>query len=136
MKYPLLAAVLIQGCTVINTAPLEPGISYVCIERNPDVIREDFLPAVIDGFYRHGLSVEIYTGQTPPGCDAVATYVAYQTWDMGMVMHSADVWIHQDHELIGHASFELKQGGGFSLLKWRGSEYKFGPAMDQMLFNY
>lgn len=126
------------GCTSISVQPMsgELNATSVCIEKNPRVIRSDFLPVLERGFQNHGISTVVFTTDKPDNCELVVTYTATQTWDMAMVLADAEIWIHKSGKQVAYGNYHLRGKGGFSLMKWQGSEKKILPLLDQLLIEY
>ncbi len=76
--YLLSIVFVLAACTVTKVTPLDPSLRVrkVCIEDNPKVIVPDFLDIIRDGFSRHGIATEVYSGEMPEGCDGKLTYTA------------------------------------------------------------
>jgi len=90
----LLASMLVAfGCTSVRVQPIDATVAlrHVCIEENPKVIVTDFLPVVRDGFDRHHVSTQVYTGDAPPGCDVILAYTALRSWDFAPYLSHAEL---------------------------------------------
>lgn len=135
---PCIAALQL-ACTAIHVEALprtEPVVTHVCIERNPLVLVDDFLPAVRAGFERHGITTEIYDGAKPAACVVTVKYTARQTWDLVSFLAKAEIWIARDGQQIAYAEYHLRGGGGYALTKYQGAQTKMRPVMDQLLEEY
>ena len=130
--------VCLTGCTAISVDPVssEYGMKHVCIKENKKVIRADFLPTLVRGFERHGISTDVYEGMAPANCEFFVTYTATQTWDLAMVLKDAEVWVNKSGNQIAYGNYHLRAGGGFSLMKWQGAEKKIQPMLDKLLVEY
>jgi hypothetical protein len=126
------------GCTAIRVQPVEPAatVKHVCIQDNPKVIVTDFLPVVIDGFARHGISTEVYSGQTPEGCEFVLTYTARRSWDFAPYLSHAELRLESKGRQVAYAEYHLRGKGGYSLMKWQGTKKKMDPVIDELLAAY
>lgn len=134
----LVLSLSLLSCTSIKVKPVDDQLQvrHMCIQVNPKVIRDDFLPVLERGFQNHGITTEVYNGKSPEYCEFITTYTVRQTWDMAMVLADAQIWIHQDKRQVAYANYHLKGGGGFSLMKWQGAEKKIFPVMDALLEEY
>jgi len=134
----VLAMAMVSGC-----APQQPPISplgadlavqTVCIEKNQTVQFEDFLPAVEDGFARHGIASKVYLdpGDMPKDCDYTAKYTAERGWDLVFYLKTASVTVYQDKKKVAGLGYVLD--GAFS--KFGSAKSKIDPRMDEMLKDY
>lgn len=133
-----LAVILVAGCTSIQVTPV-PRMDVppqVCIEENPKVIVEDFLPVVRDGFSRHGILTEVVSAPAPERCEYVLTYTALQSWDFATYLSVAQLTLARRGQTIATADYHLIGKGGFSLMKWQGTKTKMDPVLEQLLQNY
>lgn len=134
----LFLAVLIAGCTSVTVHEIHPShqLSHVCIKDNPKVIVEDFLPVVIEGFERHGITTEVYQGGKPGHCRYHLTYTALKAWDLVTYMHHAELQLYQGVEPIASAEYHLNGKGGLALTKFDSVANKMNPVIDKLLANY
>jgi len=123
------------GCTSVDVRPVEPHepITAVLIEENAKVWRSDFVTVLSDGFARHGIDSRLIRQGDPVGDAYVVRYTARQKWDMAMYMSDATIWIYKNDKEIARAVYHLKGGGGFSLMKWQGTQAKIDPVIDELL---
>ena len=129
---------LLASCTTVKVHEVDSSlqVNHVCIQENPKVIVEDFLPVVRRGFERHGITTEIYQGLNPNYCEYILTYTALKTWDISMYMHHAELNLFRGHQKIGYAEYHLNGEGGLALNKWASVESKMNPVIDKLLSNY
>lgn len=134
----LLTAAFLHGCTSIQVKPLDKtaGMQHVCIEENPQVIIKDFVPVVQEGFQRHGITTEIYSGNVPAACQYTLTYTALRSWDFAPYLSYAELDLFKNGSPIASADYHLRGKGGFSLMKWQGVKKKMDPVIDQLLKDY
>lgn len=135
----ILAFVSAFGCTAVQVRPVDTKleIKHVCIEDGQQKCFDGEMMGVIrDGFERHGITTQIYTGNLPSECKYHLTYMCNQTWDMAMYMHHAELRLYRSQAQIGYAEYHLKGGGGFSLMKWESTKKKMDPVIDELLSNY
>ena len=94
MRGALAAALLCAaGCasTTTEVRPLPASgyeISTLCIERNPDVVVEDFLSVIEQGVARHGIAARVIDPPVPADCDYTLWYTARRRWDIRPVLGS------------------------------------------------
>jgi hypothetical protein len=133
----LVLMALPLGCTSITVRPVEshPQMAHICIEENPKVIVEDFLPAVRDSLSRHGVSSEVFSGETPQHCEFTMAYTALRSWDFAPYLAHAELRIERGSLQVGYAEFHLRGKGGYSLFKWQGTKTKMDPVIDRLFAN-
>jgi hypothetical protein len=134
----LLSALVFCGCTSVQIQPVDRTVNmnHVCIQENPKVIVSDFLPVLRDGFDRHGISTEVFSGQAPERCEFVLTYTALQSWDFSTYLSHAELWIERKGRKVASAEYHLDGKGGLSLMKWQGTKTKMDPVIDDLLQAY
>ena len=133
--YAVMAcAVLISGCTSVVVKPVDPALNmqFVCIQKNPKVQVDDFIPVLRDGLSRHGVASEVFSGQKPKKCEYILTYTALRSWDIATYLSHAELRIEKEGRLIASAEYHLNGKGGLSLTKWAGTREKMDPVIDQL----
>lgn len=134
----LLFAILLTGCatTQITSVPTNTAndIKKVCIEHNAKVIVKNFDDILRNRLEDHGITSLIYNkDQKPNDCKYTLRYVAYQKWDMTMVMTHAELRLYKDDIKIGYAEYHLPAGGLLNPKKYISNESKINPLIDQLL---
>jgi len=134
----LMCVLVLAGCTSIDVSKLDASheVYHVCIKDNPDVVVGNFLGVVQNGFMRHGITTEVYTGDRPPYCEYHMTYTALKTWDMATYMHHAELRLFRENAQVGYAEYHLNGKGGLKLNKWAGVDSKMDPVIDRLLSDY
>jgi len=134
----VLLTIVLSGCTAIDVRKIDARhkISHVCIEENPKVIVPGFVAVVENGFVRHGISTEMYSGEMPSHCEYKLTYTALRSWDFVTYLSHAELRLYRGSERIGFGQFHLVGKGGFALTKWRGVKSKMDPVIDELLSQY
>lgn len=129
---------VVVGCTSIRVQPIDrsANLEHVCIRNNPKVIVSDLLFVLRDGFERHGISTEVFSGQPPERCEFILTYTALQSWDGSTYLSYAELWLERESKKVGSAEYHLIGKGGFSLMKWQGTRAKMDPVIDELLKAY
>jgi len=125
----------IAACTSITVTPVEPALkmTHVCIKTNPDVRVSDFLPTLVKGLTRNGVTSEVLENEErTKSCEFVLTYTALQTWDFTTYLSKAEIWIHQDGKQVAYAEYHLRGKGGLSPAKWADTESKMDPVIDEL----
>ena len=85
---PKLIAVLLilAGCTVRQASPVSQRPDRVCIQRNPAVVMEDFLPTLQDVLRERGVQSASYSGELPPtACAYILTLLRAARMGHGVV---------------------------------------------------
>lgn len=141
MRHPHLllfvsALALFSGCTAINVEPLPAGVRTVHIRDNPRVTVPEFVDVMKDGFYRHGIAVQVLPAGASAGDFYVVDYTARRTWDVVTFLSEADITITHRGDRVGHAQYYLRGKGGFALTKYQDVDTKINPVMDELLSNY
>lgn len=129
-------ALLLAGCTAVRVQPVDPSanLKHVCIEDNPKVTVPNFLQVVRDGFTRHGISTEVYSGEAPAACTAILRYTALRSWDVTTYLSHAELSLEtRTGDRIASAEYHLNAKGGFSLMKWQSVKTKMDPVIDELL---
>ena len=130
---------LFCGCTSITVRPIDTSLElrHACIKDCSDKCFDSAMMGIIrDGFQRHGITTQEFSGEVPSECEYHLTYYCERTWDMAMYMHHAELRLYRAKEQIGYAEYHLKGQGGFSLMKWESTKNKIDPVIDQLLKNY
>ncbi len=138
MKTHLIVAILaalLAGCTSVSVRPVQSGlgITELCIEVNPRVTLEDFLPVVRDGVARHGLVARVVAAPAPADCEAVLNYTAQANWDFVAYLIHANLTLKRGSQILGAAEYHLVATGGLSPFKWQSTKTKMDPVMDKLL---
>jgi hypothetical protein len=130
----VFCAVLAAGCTSISVRPVDHslGMRHVCIQENSRVRVVDFVPVLRDGFDRHGVATEVFTGLKPERCEYVLTYTALRSWDFSPYLSHAELKIEKDGRQVAYAEYHLKGKGGLSLTKWASTREKMDPVIDEL----
>jgi hypothetical protein len=132
----ILGIVILTGCTskTVDIEPLDTKthhISEICIEKNPKVIVEDFLPYVRDEFQKHGINSKVYDSSAPKSCLYSLEYSANHHWDVVMYFKAAQLKIRHDNNVIASVRYESENGLNFG--KFNSMEKKFTPIIDELL---
>ena len=134
---------VLAGCTSIQVQPIDRSVDlqHVCIRETPRVIVADFLTVVRDGFERHGISTEVFSGAASDRCEHILTYTALQSWDLASYLWYAELRLEHKGQKIGLAEYRLKgrgltSRGGASLMKWQATKTKMDPVIDELLKAY
>lgn len=127
-----------SGCTTITVRPIDSGVTlkHVCIKENPQVTIPGFITVLEDGFDRHGISTQIFSGPPPAECEYILTYTALRSWDFKTYLTEAELRLEKDGKRVGAAQYHLKGKGGLSLVKWSSVKSKMNPVIDELLKNY
>jgi hypothetical protein len=129
----LTVLALTAGCTSVQVTPVDRPLERVCIERNPKVIVEDFVPVVQTAFLSHGVTTVVYDAPVPADCRVVMTYTARRGWDMAPYLKYAELRLTDGCASIGEATY--RHGGWFGLNKWAGTASKMNPVVNRLLAN-
>ncbi len=134
----LIVFALLCGCTQITVDPLdrELEVRHVCIEDNPAVIVPGFVDVVRDGFQRHGIETEVLSGERLERCDYRLTYTALRSWDGAAFLSHAELRLLRNGTQVAYGEYHLRGKGGYDLSKYRGTEAKMRPVVDELLRNY
>ena len=134
MLLPAIAVGLV-GCTSVKVTPLSKteAINHLCIQQNDAVKVSDLLPVVQQRLSYHHISSVVFSQSLPDNCRYIMNYTARRIWDVVPYLSSADFTINRDGVIIASANFHLRAGGGLSLMKWRGTEYKINPVIDRLV---
>lgn len=134
----VLALTLLLGCTSITVDPFDAseGLQRVCIERNPEVIVEDFLDVLRIGFMRHEIETEIHDAPIPTECEFVLRYTALRSWDITAFVSHAEPHLERSGRPIAQAIYHLRGKGGYALTKYQSTREKMNPVIDELLAQF
>lgn len=130
------ALVSVSGCTAITVRPVDTAleIKHVCIEDGQQLCFDGQMMGVIrDGFERHGITTQVYTGNLPPECEYHLSFMCERTWDIATYMHHAELRLYRAKAQVGYAEYHLNGKGGLALTKWGSTKEKMGPIIDELL---
>jgi len=129
-----LSLPLLSACVSVHVDPVPAEVMgemhRVCIERNPRVLLLDLVPALQDGFRRHGIETAVYDAPVPTDCQFVLTYTARQAWDIVSYLKSVQLVLLAGGRMVGTADY--RHGGGASS-KWASTSAKISPLVDELL---
>lgn len=130
----LAAAVLLAGCTATKVTPLKTTAERMCIEENPKVKVNDFVPVLQEGFARYGIETQLYRLVPRADCPYLVTYTARRSWDVTPYLSTAEITIlGPQRQTLAKASYHLRGKGGLSPMKWQDTRSKINPLIDQLL---
>jgi hypothetical protein len=132
----LIAVGAITACTSVDVKPLDASldVQHVCIQRNPKVTLDGFVPMLEEGFARHGIATRVI--EQTQTCEYVLTYTALRSWDITTYLSHAELHLLHNGREIANAEFHLNGKGGFAFTKFKGTESKMNPIIDQLLAGY
>ena len=122
------------ACTTVEVSAVPARgypIAELCVESNPDVVVEDFLPVVVAGIARHGIATRVVLEPIPADCDYTLWYTARRRWDIRPVLGYVELRVRYRGETIGTATYLSRPS--LSLFKWRSTESRIGPVVDELL---
>ena len=128
-------ALTVTACTSVTVQPVTSSadILHVCIQANPQVQVDDFVPVIQQRLQYHGIGSEIFSGRVPRRCEYVLTYTALRSWDMSAYLSHAELNLQKHGERVAYAEYHLRGKGGFSLMKWGDTKSKMDPVIDELL---
>lgn len=131
----LAVAAVVCGCTSVTVRPVASAVQLhnVCIVNNPRVIVSDFVPVLRDGFSRHSIATTVVDQSKAASRPVTLTYTANLHWDMKPYLTHAELRLWEGGKQIGFAQYHLNGNGGLDLGKWRGTQAKMDPVIDELL---
>jgi hypothetical protein len=131
---PAILVVALSACTAVKVRPVEgrSKMANVCIERNPAVQVDDFLPVLRDGLSRNGVRSFVFAGEPPADCVFIVAYTARRSWDLAPYLAHAEIRVERGGLQVGYGEFHLRGGGGYSMFKWQGTKTKMDPVIDRL----
>ncbi|MCJ8170385.1 Sbal_3080 family lipoprotein [Atopomonas sediminilitoris] len=130
----LCCTFLLSACTAVQVQPLASAPEQLCIKNNPKVQVSDFVSVMQSGFQRYGFNTQVVDNPSLSDCPYVVTYTARRTWDIVPYVSLAEIHIfNEQRREVANAHYHLRGKGGFSLMKWQGTQAKISPVMDQLL---
>lgn len=136
-RFAIAALLAASACTTVEVSPVPKQgypIEAICIERNPDVVVEDFLQVLERAFARHHIATRVVDAPAPVDCPYTLWYSARRRWDFRPVLGYAELRVRYHGETIGTASWLARPS--LSPLKWRSTEAKIGPVVDALLAQF
>ncbi|MDQ7060233.1 MAG: Sbal_3080 family lipoprotein [Sulfurimonas sp.] len=134
-----MSIVLFSGCStmLVEAVDKKHALEYVCIENNPKVIVDDFIPVVENIFHEHGIATDVYDKDgLPKSCKIKMTYTALQTWDITTFLAYAEIHLFKGMNKIGYAEYDMIGKGGLDLSKWSSVKTKMTPVIEKLLAQY
>jgi hypothetical protein len=134
---PVLLLLSTTACTTVEVTEVDASeypMQMVCIERNDEVIIDDFLSVLEQGFLRHGVEVAVYDGRQADSCEYSLWYTAERGWDISPYLDFAELRLKRHGRTIGTATY--KHAGGFALNKWAATSEKIDPIIDSLLVDF
>jgi len=138
--------VVISSATEISSANEKPSsvaanripFKNLCIELNPAVTVQDFLPAVQQELNLRGVASRVFgEGTAPLTCEAILNYEATREWDDRIAsnealpyMNYARLTLRRDGALISSANYGI---GGLGFDKWSSTRTKVKSMIDILL---
>jgi len=134
----LVVFALLCGCTKVTVEPLDRQLEvrHVCIEDNPAVTVPGFVDVVRDGFRRHGIETEVLSGERLEECEYRLTYTALRSWDGVTYLAHAELRLLRNDTQVAYGEFHLRGKGGYDMSKFRSTESKMRPVIDELLQAY
>ncbi len=131
----VVCALTVTACTSVTVQPVSSSadILHVCIQANPQVQVDDFVPVIQERLQYHGIGSELFSGRAPRRCEYVLTYTALRSWDISAYLSHAEISLQQHGNRVAYAEYHLKGKGGFSLMKWADTKSKMDPVIDELL---
>lgn len=131
----VLPAAVLASCTSVQVQPLAAGtqVGLICIKKNPQVKVDDLVMVLQRHIDAHGIASRVFEGDRPADCHYVLTYTALRSWDMSPYLSRAELWLQKDGKGVAYAEYHLRGKGGLDLTKWKSTEAKIGPVIDQLL---
>ena len=129
----LIIIALLTGCSITYTVkPVQPGrIANLCIQPNPAVALEDFLPVMEKQI--QSCDIKTVRAEPPwkPECRHHLEYTANIAWDLVMYMNYAELQVYEEGSLIGEGIYNARRGGG-RLDKFGHAENKLKPLVEAL----
>lgn len=138
-KYtPIILALVMVGCTSVQVQPIQltatqPPIKEICVEHNPAVTIDVFVPTLEKRFQHHGIRTRIVQPSPQHNCQYYLQYSARRSWDITTYLSWAELKLYQNDILVADALYKLKAKGGLALTKWQSVEIKMNPVIDSLL---
>lgn len=129
---------ILTGCTSVDVRPIPASakLDKVCIQFNSEVLVDDFVPVVQEGFFDHGITSVVFHSERPAGCEFTMSYTVNRAWDLAPYLVDARMTVNKDDTFIGSGHYHLNGNGGLDLGKFAGTHSKIRPVMDELLQNY
>jgi len=135
----IFSIILFSGCSTMKVTQVDKKhkLEYVCIEDNPKVKVDDFIPTVEKIFHDYGIATDVYAkNKVPAYCDVKMKYTALRSWDIGTYLSFAEVNLYKGRKSVGHAEYGMTGKGGLDLSKWASVKSKMTPVIEKLLSQY
>jgi len=135
----ILVVILFSGCSTMKVTQIDKKhkLEYLCIEDNPKVKVNDFIPVIEKKFHSYGIATDIYAkNRIPEYCNVKMEYTALRSWDIGTYLSFAEVNLYKDGKSVGHAEYGMTGKGGLDLSKWASVKSKMTPVIEKLLSQY
>lgn len=138
MKKLIFLAILLglTGCTSVTVKPVDQQvkIDHVCIRDFSEDCYDAYMADILsEGFKRHGITTETYTGEMPDHCRYHVTVMCDRTWDIFMHLIHAEITLYEAKQQIGYAEYHLRAKGLFTINKVKSTHSKIDPLIDRLL---
>lgn len=122
----LACAALVGACSISTTVrPVaDVKITDLCIQFNPAVSQEGFLPELRKQIEGYGVKTSVFNGDVPAECRYHMTYTANWRWDMALYLFYAEVKVFEGRNQLGEGVYDARMGGA--------NMSKFGPTAEKL----
>jgi hypothetical protein len=131
---PLLAFLLAVLCGCVSDEAIipvrEPGISLLCVKRNPDLARPDFVAEIRRQLEAHGLRTLEYDAKAPPECRYLLLYWGDWRWDLKEYLRFAALHVYDGAKLVGQSTYDERYDA--ALGKYRPTAEKVAVMVDKL----
>lgn len=117
----------LNGCSIsTNVKPVPIKISDICIENNPAVFMDGFLPELRSQIESHDIKTRVFDDVMTKDCLYQLEYTANWSWDIVMWLTYAELKVYENEsrQTIGEAIYDARIGGG--------RPDKFGPTANKL----
>jgi hypothetical protein len=135
IKALAVALLALSGCSIntkVNPVPEPAKISSLCILHNPEVLMDEFEPAVQRIMEAQGVDTLVVEPPTPKECHYRMEYSANWRWDLAMYLWFAEFRIYDGADKIAEAQYDARWGGA-RLDKFGTTASKIEPVLQGLL---
>ena len=108
----------------------EPGIPLLCVKRNPDLARPDFVAEIRRSLEARGIRTLEYEAKAAPECRYRLLYWGEWRWDLAEYLRFAALRVYDGTKLVGQSTYDDRYDA--ALGKYRPTAEKVAVMVDKL----
>lgn len=129
---------LLTGCITAPKSNIQVSkntlahVDKICIQKNMKISNTDqYLDEISNRLHANNINTVVYTDKKPADCRYTMSYIVKHNWDVVKFVSLARVFLYEDGLLVKNAEYRVRTT--FDLTKWKSSQYKIDPLIDELL---